>query len=157
VQVKVFTPDGALLRTIGKRGGRAWIGAYDPQGMLMPAGIAVEGDGKLWVTEYDEFPRRLSVWDAENRVVGDFHGPCVPQSDRAIDPEDPELINAQMVEYRLDYATGKYQCVATLWRPHVDGWTSVNGFWRQSHPHPPRKRPDLRVRRLGEIRHRPRA
>jgi len=133
MQVKVFTADGALLRTIGKRGGRAWIGAYDSQGMLMPAGIAVDGDGKLWVTEYDEFPRRVSVWGADGKVVADFHGPCVPQTDRAVDPEHPELINAQMVEYKLDYATGKYTCVATLWRPHVDGWTPVTNFARNNH------------------------
>ena len=132
MQVKVFTPDGAPLRTIGKRGGRAWIGAYDPQGMLMPAGLAVDGDGKTWVTEYDEFPRRVSVWDQAGKAVGDFHGPCVPQTDRAIDPEHPELINAQMVEYKLDYATGKYQCMGTLWRPHVDGWTPTPNFARNN-------------------------
>ena len=130
MQVKFFSAEGRLLRAVGKPGGRAWIGAYDPTGMLMPAGIATDADGKLWVTENDEFPRRVSVWDTAGKNVGDYHGPCVPQTDRGVDPEHPERINCQMVEYQLDYDTGKYKCLATLWRPHVDGWTPVENFGR---------------------------
>ena len=132
MQVKVFTPDGKLQRTIGKPGGRAWVGTYDATGLLMPAGIAADADGKVWVMEYDELPRRVSVWDAAGKNVGDFHGPCVPQTDRGVDPANPRRINCQMVEYDLDYATGQYKCVTTLWRPHVDGWTPVSCFGRAS-------------------------
>ncbi len=132
MQVKVFKADGTPLRTVGKAGGRAWIGTYDATGMLMPAGIAVDADGKLWVTEYDEFPRRVSVWDAAGKAVGDFHGPCVPQTDRGLDPAHPNRINAQMVEYEVDYATGQTKCLTTLWRPHLDGWTPVSFFGRAS-------------------------
>jgi hypothetical protein len=132
MQVKLFTPEGKLLRTVGKAGGRAWVGAYDPSGMLMPAGLAVDGDGKLWVTEHDEFPRRVSVWDAAGKVVGDFHGPGVPQSDRGVDPDNPRRINVQLVEYELDYDTGQSKCLATLWRPHLDGWTPVANCGRAS-------------------------
>lgn len=128
MQVKVFSPDGKLLREVGKTGGRAWIGSYDPAGILMPSGLAVDGDGKIWVAENDEFPRRVSVWDVAGKNVGDFHGPCVPQTDRGVDPANPSRINCQMVEYDLDYNTGKYKCVTTLWRPHVDGWTPVSNF-----------------------------
>lgn len=132
MQVKVFNAAGKLLRSVGKPGGRAWIGAYDPTGMLMPAGIATDADGKLWVTENDEFPRRVSVWDAAGRNVGDYHGPCVPQTDRGIDPAHPSRINCQMVEYELDYDIGKYTCRGTLWRPHVEGWTPVENVGRAS-------------------------
>ena len=41
--VKVFSPDGKLLRTIGKPGGRVLSGKYEPQGMFRPLGIAVDG------------------------------------------------------------------------------------------------------------------
>lgn len=140
MQVKVFSPDGPstgsgqvkLLRTVGKPGGRAWVGAYDATGMLMPAGLATDADGKLWVTERDDFPPRVSVWDAGGKVVGDFHGPCVPQTDRGVNPADARRINCQMVEYELDYATGQSKCLATLWRPHVDGWSPVANFGRAS-------------------------
>ena len=33
----MFTPDGQFLRAIGKEGGRPWVGAWDPHGMLVPA------------------------------------------------------------------------------------------------------------------------
>jgi hypothetical protein len=132
MQVKIFSPDGRLLRTVGKPEGRAWIGAYDPSGLLMPSGITVDADGKIWVAENDEFPRRVSVWDTSGKNIGDYHGPSVPQTDRGIDPENPGRINVQMVEYELDYETGKYKCLATLWRPHVDGWTPVSNFGRAS-------------------------
>lgn len=132
MQVKVLAPDGTLQRTVGKAGGRAWIGTYDPTGVLMPAGLTTDADGKLWVTECDEFPRRVSVWDAAGRVVGDFHGPCVPQTDRGVDPAHPNRINCQAVEYEVDYDTGRTRCVTTLWRPHYDGWTPVSNFGRAS-------------------------
>ncbi|MFA6292014.1 MAG: hypothetical protein WC637_09550, partial [Victivallales bacterium] len=128
MQVKIFSPAGKLMRSVGKAGGRAWIGSYDPKGMLMPSGIAIDGDGKIWVAENDEFPRRVSVWDASGKNVGDFHGPCVPQTDRGVDPENPGRINVQMVEYDLDYKTGKYGCLGTLWRPQVEGWSPVSNF-----------------------------
>jgi len=108
------------------------VGAYDATGMLMPAGLATDADGKLWVTERDDFPPRVSVWDAAGNVVGDFHGPCVPQTDRGVNPANPSRINCQMVEYELDYETGQSRCVATLWRPHVDGWSPVVNFGRAS-------------------------
>lgn len=132
MQVKVFRPDGTLVRTVGKPGGRAWVGAYDATGMLMPAGLATDADGKLWVTERDDFPPRVSVWDTAGKVVGDFHGPCVPQTDRGVNPANPKRINCQMVEYELDYDTGQSRCVATLWRPHVDGWSPIGNFGRAS-------------------------
>jgi NHL repeat. len=66
MQVKVFkfeTGKGAqLIRTIGKKGGRPWVGRYDPEGMLRPSGITVDGEGKVWVCEHDDAPRRISVW-----------------------------------------------------------------------------------------------
>ncbi|HEY3377736.1 MAG TPA: FlgD immunoglobulin-like domain containing protein, partial [Armatimonadota bacterium] len=63
-QVKVFSPAGKLLRAIGKPGGRPWVGKWNANGMLVPRGVAVTADGKLWVAEDDETPKRVSVWDA---------------------------------------------------------------------------------------------
>jgi hypothetical protein len=128
MQVKVFSADGKLLRTVGKKGGRPWIGKYDRQGMLMPRGITVDGEGKLWVTEKDNSPRRVSVWNAEGKLVGDFHGPSCPQNDRRADLDHPELVNVANVLYKVDYETGKSQCVSTPWRPFVYGWSPCYGY-----------------------------
>lgn len=132
MQAKIFSPDGKLLRTVGKPGGRAWIGTYDPSGLLMPSGLTLDADGKLWVAENDDFPRRVSVWNPDGVLAGDFHGPCVPQTDRGVDPDNPSRINVEMVEYDLDYNTGKSRCVTTLWRPNYDGWGPVENFGRAS-------------------------
>ena len=36
--------------------------------MLVPRGIAVTDDGRLWVAEDDTAPKRISVWDAQSGV-----------------------------------------------------------------------------------------
>jgi sugar lactone lactonase YvrE len=73
--VRVFAKDGSPLRTIGTPGGRAWVGAFDPAGMLMPRGLALDAQQRLWVAEDDGQPRRISVWDAvSGRLVRDFIG-----------------------------------------------------------------------------------
>ena len=56
-QVKVFSAQGRLLRAIGTRGGRPWVGRWNPNGMLLPRGIAVTDAGKLWVAEDDASPK----------------------------------------------------------------------------------------------------
>ena len=72
--VKVFSPDGALLREIGRRGGRAREGALDRSGFLRPSGVAVDSHGRLWVAEKQEHPRRVSVWTPDGGFLRDFLG-----------------------------------------------------------------------------------
>ncbi|MBC7328187.1 hypothetical protein H5T87_08760 [bacterium] len=73
--VKVFSPEGKFLRRIGKLGGRPLIGKYDPEGMFLPWGIAVDAKGRLWVAEYDNTPRRISVWDSRTgRLIREYCG-----------------------------------------------------------------------------------
>ena len=75
-QVKVFSSSGASQRSIGKEGGRPWVGPWDHNGMLVPTGIAVSGDGKLWVAEDDSSPSRVSVWNPDTgALVKEYLGP----------------------------------------------------------------------------------
>lgn len=73
--VKVFTADGAFVRTIGKPGVPA-TGPYDPERMQNPQGLGFAGDGKLWVAEEDHAPKRVSVWDANGKLHAAFYGPA---------------------------------------------------------------------------------
>lgn len=73
-QVKTFSADGRLLRTLGRKGGRAYLGKIDPDSFLMPFGIAADRTGALIVTEASS-PKIVSIFDAatgalRNRAYG---------------------------------------------------------------------------------------
>jgi len=73
-QVKVFSPQGKLLRTLGKPGVPA-AGPYDELHMNKPAGIAVTDAGEVWVAEEDFRPKRVSVWSPEGKLRFAKYGP----------------------------------------------------------------------------------
>lgn len=50
-QIKTFSPDGKLARTLGKKGGRPWAGAYDPTSYRDPMQIVADKQGGLVVAE----------------------------------------------------------------------------------------------------------
>ena len=104
-QVKVFSPGGALQRSVGEEGGRPWVGPWDRNGMLVPTGIAVAGDGKLWVAEDDSSPNRISVWNPDTGAfVKEYLGPTPyggPGS--IIDPKDPTDANGMGTRFKLNY------------------------------------------------------
>jgi hypothetical protein len=117
-QVKVFSPSGAALRKIGDEGGRPWVGAWDNNGMLVPTGIAVSGDGKLWVAEDDTSPSRVSVWNPDTGAfVKEYLGPTPyggPGS--VIDPKDPTDANGIGTRFKLNFAAKTWTPRATMER-----------------------------------------
>lgn len=115
MQVKVFR-DGKPAGTIGRAGGRPRIGRYDPQGILNPAGIAVDREGKVWVTEYDNTPRRVSVWNGGGRLAADLLGPGSYAVDGQADSANPRLVNTHDTLFEVDYRTGSSKTLATLVR-----------------------------------------
>ena len=102
-QVKVFAANGTAQRSIGEAGGRPWVGAWDHNGMLMPTGIAVSGDGKLWVAEDDSSPSRISVWNPDTGAfVKEYLGPTAyggPGS--IINPKDPTDANGMGTRFKI--------------------------------------------------------
>ena len=64
-QIKVFLARGQALRTIGRPGGPQ-LGRYDERHMSHPCGMAVDGQGRLWVAEAETYPKRLSQWRASD-------------------------------------------------------------------------------------------
>jgi len=122
--VAVFDPAGKPLRAIGKPGGRPEIGAYDPNGMILPRGVAVDPEGQLWVCEDDNYPRRVSVWNAATgQFIREFVGGTVYGGDKGgmIDPKRPNRAISLGVLYEIDLGKEGYRPLATLWRrQHVD-------------------------------------
>lgn len=116
--VKVFGADGSFQRVIGKNGGRAVIGAYDPSGMLFPRQLALDKNGHLWVAEDDQFPRRVSKWDAgSGRLIKEFIGPTSTEFGTLIDPFDKtRAIGSLLTQYELDWAKKTWHPISTIWR-----------------------------------------
>ncbi|MBI4472140.1 MAG: hypothetical protein HY646_05690, partial [Acidobacteria bacterium] len=99
--VSVFNRDGKYLRSIGQPGGRPTRGRYDPTGMYMPGGIAVDKQDKLWVAETTDSPKRFSVWDAKtSSFVKEFFGSANYFGWACMDPKKPDEIYCHNVLWK---------------------------------------------------------
>ncbi|MCU0980920.1 MAG: hypothetical protein MUF25_17350, partial [Pirellulaceae bacterium] len=114
--VKVFSPDGKLLRMIGEPGGRE-VGTYNPNRIENPQGIAIDARGNLWVAENDFQPKRTSVWSPEGKFLKEFIGPSAYGGGGQVDPRDPSRIYYGGMEFYLDYASGRWALTQILSRP----------------------------------------
>ncbi|HEY3325333.1 MAG TPA: sugar-binding protein [Planctomycetota bacterium] len=121
-QVKVFNKEGKQIAEIGRKGGRAKIGKWTPDGMLEPAGITIDSQGKLWVMEADTAPKRVSVWDSKTgKFIKEFFGPSSYGAlGGAINPVDPSIMVGQGCEWKLDSQTGRSTCLGTIVRTGME-------------------------------------
>ncbi|MGF6774149.1 hypothetical protein P3T18_006663 [Paraburkholderia sp. GAS199] len=129
-QVKVFSADGKLVRAIGQPGAPK-TGVYDPAHMNHPAGISIDGTGKLWVAENDKTPKRVSVWDATTgRFVRALYGPPQYGGGGTLDPRDSSRFfyadDAGAMSFRLNWQAGSSTPDAILYRTEDDS-TGLNG------------------------------
>ena len=123
-QIQVFSKAGRPLRTIGRKGGRPLLGAWDPSGVRFVTGLRVDAQGKLWVMESDWSPKRVSVWNAaDGKFLKEFFGPTAyGAGGGAISPDDPLVMVGHGCEWKLDPETGRGACVAVLDR---EGWSNA--------------------------------
>lgn len=106
--VKVFSADGKLQREVGKRGGRPNCGPFDANAMRLPAGIAIDSKGRLWVTEETHNPKRTSVWDADGKLALDLSGCTSYAGAGALNPYDATMGFSDNALFRIDLATGAW-------------------------------------------------
>ncbi|PIY42678.1 MAG: hypothetical protein COZ06_24645 [Armatimonadetes bacterium CG_4_10_14_3_um_filter_66_18] len=119
-QVRVFSPEGKLLRSLGHAGAPK-AGPYDPLHMNNPAGLAVDSQNQLWVTEDDFLPKRVSVWSLDGKLIRAFYGPGKYGGGGVLDSHDKSRFyyadeSHGALEFKLDWAKGKAQVVAVLCR-----------------------------------------
>ncbi|YCM42797.1 FlgD immunoglobulin-like domain containing protein [Verrucomicrobiaceae bacterium 227] len=113
--VKVFSPEGKLVREIGIKGGRPLIGRYLPGGMLNPGQIAVDEENRLWVPEEGVSPKRTSLWDTESgKLIREFVGSTSYCGAGAIDPYDPTIAYSNNTIYRIDLDKGTSEPLYSL-------------------------------------------
>ena len=107
------------LKTIGEEGGHV-PGAWNPQRMGLPLGIAVEdrvdGSSRLWVTEHQLSPRRVSVWNiATGQLVRDYIGNTRYSGSGGFLSDDvPGIGFVDGVKFQLDFAAGTYTPLEVL-------------------------------------------
>lgn len=108
-QIEVYSPEGELLRTIGRKGGRQVLGSWQQDGLYNPAGLAVDATGQVWASEYTGTPKRFSLWDGKTGALErEFFGPThYGASGGAILPADPNVMVGDGCEWRLDPKTGR--------------------------------------------------
>lgn len=119
-QVKVFTADGKLSRVIGKAGAPK-AGPYDPLHMNHPAGLALDDSGRLWVTENDYLPKRVSIWNADGTLWKAFYGPAKYGGGGTLDPQDQSRFyyadeGRGAMEFKLDWDKGDSQVTRVYYR-----------------------------------------
>ncbi len=119
-QVHVFSPQGRRLRSIGEPGGPQ-RGPYNEQRMANPQGIAISADGRLWVAEASEFPRRISLWERDGRFVKALYGNANYGGGGMLDAGDRNRgyisQGGGALQLRLDWEKGESHVEKILWLP----------------------------------------
>ena len=115
--VSVFSADGQYLRAVGKAGGRPRVGLYDKAGMLEPGGIAVDKEGKLWVAETLDYPKRISVWKADDgALLNEFFGAGEYATFASMDPKHEDEVICHNVIWKVDLDKGTWYPQSTIYR-----------------------------------------
>lgn len=115
-QVRVFSPAGELLRTVGHPGAPA-VGNYDAEHLNNPNGLAVDSQGRLWVAEADNQPRRVSVWNAKAEFLRAFYGPTEYGGGGVLDSQDASVFFYKGMEFHLNWLAGRDQLRRIFYRP----------------------------------------
>ena len=116
-QVKRFSAAGKAVGNIGTAGAPS-IGAYNPQHMNQPNGLAVDSQGRVWVAEADNSPRRVSLWSAKGELVRAFYGPTEYGGGGVLDPKEDTRFFYKGLEFALDWKTGTDKLTRVFARPN---------------------------------------
>lgn len=114
-QVKVFSSAGKPLKVVGRPGAPA-VGPYDTLHLNNPNGLAVDSQGRLWVAEADNHPRRVSVWGPTGELIRAFYGPTEYGGGGVLDPRGPRFFYNGM-EFALDWNAGRDALKRVFARP----------------------------------------
>ena len=112
-QVKVFTADGKLVRSIGIAGAPS-IGDYEPAAPEQPERPRHRLPGPLWVAEDDSSPQRVSVWAAKGELLRAFYGPTEYGGGGVLDSRDASVFfyKGTGVRARLEDGHGQARCAS---------------------------------------------
>jgi hypothetical protein len=135
-QIKVFTADGAFLRSIGNPGAPK-AGPYDPQHMNNPNGMAIDEKDQLWVTETDYQPKRVSVWTLDGKFIKAFYGPSEYGGGGMLDPKDKTRFYYHGMQFRIDWEKATDTLETIYYRPGNGEMTLPDGGHTGGYPDMP--------------------
>lgn len=116
-QVKAFSPKSVLAYTVGKMGGRPIRGKYEPQAMASVTSIAVDSKGNIWAAEYTNYPRRISVWGPDGKLIRDYIGGTgYAGVGCTLYENDNTLAYVGPIELKRDPATQSFKVSQILWK-----------------------------------------
>ncbi|MDB6174550.1 MAG: hypothetical protein JWL59_3861 [Chthoniobacteraceae bacterium] len=144
-QVVVFSPEGELLRRLGKAGGSPREGRFDPDGFGIITALAIGPDGNLWAQDVATGFKRTSRWSLEGSLQKQWFSRKIQHVADVINPAHPnEMLSARdafddsppgLYAYEIDIA-------AKSWKPSWFYETSIDKAYRPaegvftSHQHP---------------------
>lgn len=135
-QAKAYSAEGRLVYTCGRRGGRPLSGPFDEQVMMRMSSLAVDGQGRVWVVENWDCPRRVSVWGRDGKLVKDYIGNTTYSAGGCyLHDEDPTLAYWGPVEMKLDRKTLSSKVTQILWVAD-EGKGEVFGLSTSGEPNP---------------------
>ncbi|MGE5608667.1 MAG: NHL repeat-containing protein [Bacillota bacterium] len=135
-QVKVFSPEGQFLRSIGNPG-EPKAGFYDPVHMNHPKGLTIDSQNRLWVAEEDFQPKRVSVWSIDGKLAKAFYGPSEYGGGGRLDPKDKSRFYYYGMEFQLDWERGTDQLKSVFFRAAPGDLPLPNGYGAGGMPEMP--------------------
>jgi len=117
-QIKAYTLAGKLAYTAGKKGGRPIRGDFDSQALSHVSSVAVDATGNIWAVENWNYPRRVSVWGRDGKLVRDYIGNTgYAGAATYLHDQRPELAYVGPIELKIDRAANKWSVTRILWVP----------------------------------------
>lgn len=135
-QVKVFDSSGKLRRKVG-HAGAPQAGPYDALHMNNPKGITVDANNRLWVSEEDYKPKRVSVWNPDGTFWKAFYGPAQYGGGGTLDSRDKTRFYYTGMEFKLDWKTGENHPANIIFRPGPNDLQLPDGYGTNGEPETP--------------------
>ena len=116
--VRVYETSGKFEHSIGTPGGFQ-AGPWDPTRLGEVTSIDVDSKGQLWIVENQYWPKRVTLWSTEGKLVREFLGNTEYGGGGVLDPEDPSRVFYGPLEFEVDWKSGKSKLKNLTWLP---GW-----------------------------------
>lgn len=107
-QLRIYTPAGKLVTTIGKPG-EPTVGMYDPNHMNNPKGVDIDSTGRFWITEAHTQPKRVSLWESNGKLAKAWYGPSRYGGGGTLDPYDRTRFYNAGMQFKINWKTGQSQ------------------------------------------------